>query len=414
MPETRAHADYPINRSWAEVDLDAIEHNVRALRHFLWRDTEIMCVVKADAYGHGVQAVVPRMVAAGADRLAVSMLDEAIQLRRLGVELPILVLSYTDPARAEEIVRHNITQTVYSHALIEAIDRAARRLNVIANLHIKIDTGMGRVGFVAGFDTIHEVARIAQLPHIRIEGVFTHFATADEDDTAYVREQFARFLAMCQELERMGIFIPIKHCCNSAATLRFPEMHLNMVRPGLVLYGQMPDACSQYQSYFEPAMSLHSEVIHTKTLGPDASISYGRRFVTARESRIATIPIGYADGYPRALSGKAEAIVHGRRVPVVGSVCMDACMLDVTDLDEEVRVGDEVTLFGRPTREHAQVTEAEEGEAKPQPPSAELPVDEVGSWADTIAYEMLCVIGKRVPRVYRSDGEIERIDTVIV
>ncbi|MDI9498636.1 MAG: alanine racemase [Bacillota bacterium] len=393
---------YPINRSWVEVDLDAIEHNIRAVRRLLWHSTQLMCVVKADAYGHGVRRVVGRMQAAGADRLAVSMLDEAIQLRRLGIHIPILVLSYTDPARAEEIVSYGITQTIYSPELVTAIDNAARRLGVIATVHVKVDTGMGRVGYVAGFDTVRTVAGIAALSHVRVEGVYTHFATADEEDTDYVRAQFGRFLAVCQELERAGVYVPIKHCCNSAALLRFPEMHLDMVRPGLVLYGQMPDCCGQFRSLFRPAMSLHSDIIHVKEVEAGSAISYGRRFVTQRPSRIATIPIGYADGFTRRLTGRAGAVVGGVRVPVVGSICMDACMLDVTDVPGPVRPGDEALLFGVSALEPA------------APAAAGISVDEFAGWSDSISYEVMSVIGKRVPRVYVSGGRVESVETVIV
>lgn len=391
---------YIVNRSWAEVDLDAIEANVLAIKQSIWRSCELMAVVKADAYGHGVGHVVPRLLEAGADRLAVSMLDEAIELRERGITAPILVLSYTDPRRADEIVSYNVTQTVYSRDLIRAINAAGERRGELVNVHIKVDTGMGRVGFVAGFDTIREIQTIADYPFIAIEGIFTHFATADEEDASYTRQQFARFLSICQELERMGIYIPLKHCCNSAATLRYPECALDMVRCGLILYGQMPTNTEEYQALFRPAMQLKTNVIHVKTLAKGSSISYGRRFVCERESRIATVPIGYADGYTRAMSGKAYALIHGHRVPVVGSICMDACMLDVTDVPEEVSVGDEVVMFGRQTRADGEM--------------AEITVDEVASWAGSISYEITSVIGKRVPRVYMSGGRRIAIETVLI
>lgn len=391
---------YIVNRSWAEVDLDAIASNVKAIKDSIWRTSELMAVVKADAYGHGVRHVVPTLLEAGADRLAVSMLDEAIQLREHNVTAPILVLSYTDPRRADEIVKYNITQTVYSWDLISAINAAGERRGELVNVHIKVDTGMGRVGFVAGFNTIREIEEISRFPYIAIEGIFTHFATADELDSTYTRQQFARFLSICQELERMGVYIPIKHCCNSAGTLRYPECVLDMVRCGLILYGQLPANSEEFQAQFKSAMQLKSNVIHVKTLAPGSSVSYGRHFICERESRIATVPIGYADGYARSMSGKAMALVHGYRVPIVGSICMDACMLDVTDVPESVDVGDEVVLFGRQARSNGDISE--------------ITVDEVAAWANTISYEVTSVIGKRVPRVYTSNGERVAVETILI
>lgn len=391
---------YIVNRSWVEVNLDAIRHNVQSIKSSIWRSSELMAVVKADAYGHGVRHVVPTLLDAGADRLAVSMLDEAIELRQNGVTAPILVLSYTDPRRADEIVKYHITQTVYSWDLVQAIDAAGARRGELVNVHIKVDTGMGRVGYVAGFNTIKAIEEISQLPYIAIEGIYTHFSTADAEDSTFVRKQFQTFLSLCQELERMGIYIPIKHCCNSAATIRYPEFALDMVRPGLILYGQLPDNCEDFRSKLQPAIQLKTNVIHTKTVGKGFSISYGRNFITERESRIATVPIGYADGYFRNLSGKAEALVAGYRVPVVGSICMDACMLDVTDVPVDVAIGAEVVLIGSQTREDGTVET--------------ITAEEVAAWAGTISYEVLVVIGKRVPRVYTSEGQRVAVETVIL
>ena len=390
---------YIVNRSWVEVDLDAVRHNVQVIRGQLWKTTELMAVVKADAYGHGVRHLVPELLAAGADRLAVSMLDEAIELRESGIRAPILILSYTDPRRAEEILQYQLTQTVFSWDLINALEQAGRRRGELAQVHVKIDTGMGRIGFVNGFDTIKTVERISELPHIAIEGIFTHFATAAED-TDYTRLQFNRFLSLCQEMERMGIYVPIKHCCNSAATLRFPEMQLDMVRPGLVLYGLLPDHCSSFAGELRPAMSIKSNVLMVKTLQTGHSVSYGRQFTTERETRVATIPIGYADGYPRKMTGKAHALIRGHRVPVIGAICMDACMLDVTEVPEEVLVGDEVVLCGSQADESGEVSA--------------ITMEELAGWADTITYEICSVIGKRVPRVYLREGQIESVYTDII
>jgi alanine racemase len=393
--------DYLLNRSWAEVDLRRIRDNMRSIRQTIRRHTEICAVVKADAYGHGVAEVVPIFLANGASRLAVSMLDEAIELRRAGIEVPILVLSYTDPRRAEEIIGHRITQTVYSRDLAAALSAAGERLDRDARIHIKVDTGMGRVGFQAGYEAIKAINDIRQLPHIIIEGIYTHFASADEPDDQYTRAQFERFMSISAELDRIGLQIPIKHVCNSAATLRFPEMHLDMVRPGLILYGMLPPGCPSPVNpvNLEPAMTLKSNVILVKDVPIGTPISYNRTFVTQRPSRIATIPIGYADGYARRLSGKAEVMIHGERFPVVGRICMDTCMVDVTDSTSAVATGSEVVLFGNQTMAETIAT---------------IPVDEFASWMETINYEVTCIIGKRMPRVYRDDNGICAVHNYLI
>lgn len=389
-----------LNRSWAEINLDHIAWNVRRIRQSVRRSCEIMGVVKADAYGHGVDQIVPVLLANGVSRLAVSMLDEAIQLRQSGITVPILVLSYTDPRRAPEILNHKITQTVYSRDLAQALSDAAAELGCDARIHIKVDTGMGRVGFLAGYDAIKDITWIRELPRIIIEGLYTHFATADELDTAYTWQQFELFMSISRELDRIGLSIPIKHVCNSAATMRFPGMHLDMVRPGLILYGMVPPGCPDAWPDLHPAMSLKSSIILAKDVPPGNSISYGRMFTTERPSRIATIPIGYADGYSRRLSGRASALVHGCRLPIVGRICMDTCMVDTTDLpDPPARVGDEVVLFGE------QVTEGK---------SAWITVDEMADWMETINYEVTCLIGRRVPRAYITGDELSAVKSYIL
>lgn len=394
-------ANYLLNRSWAEVDLDAIAHNVREVRRHTRRGSEIMGVVKADAYGHGVDRVVPVLLENGVNRLAVSMLDEAIQLRHQDIDVPILILGYTDPRRAEELISHRVTQAVYSRELAQALSAAAVKLHLEARIHIKVDTGMSRVGFMAGYEAIKDILWIRQLPNIVIEGLFTHFATADEADNTYVQYQFEQFTSICEELGRVGLHIPLKHVCNSAATMRFPSMHLDMVRPGLILYGMIPPGCPDAWPDLKPAMTLKSNVVLCKDVPPGTSISYGRLFTTARPSRIATVAIGYADGYSRRLSSRASMLLHGQRVPVVGRVCMDTCMADVTDLTDPMAVltGDEVVLFGR------QQWQGEE---------SRLDVDEVAGLLDTINYEVTCLIGKRVPRAYLRNGCFEHVSNNLI
>ncbi len=389
-----------LNRSWAEINLDHIARNAQRIRQGVRRGCEVMGVVKADAYGHGVGQVIPVLLDNGITRLAVSMLDEAIQLRKAGVRVPILVLSYTDPKRAPEILEHKITQTVYSRDLAQALSKAAKASDCDARIHIKVDTGMGRVGFMAGYGAVKDITWIKSLPNIVIEGLYTHFATADEPDDAYTWQQFERFMSISRELDRIGLSIPIKHVCNSAATMRFPAMHLDMVRPGLILYGMTPPGCPDAWTDLLPAMSLKSSVILVKDVPADTSVSYGRLFTTDRESRIATIPIGYADGYSRRLSGRASALVRGQLAPVVGRICMDTCMLDVTGIEgERVALGDEVVLFGSQNGTGGEVN---------------LSVDEVADWMETINYEVTCLIGRRVPRAYLAGNELSTVRSYIL
>ena len=380
--------EYKLNRAWAEIDLDAIAQNAREIRRITGKRSEIMGAVKADAYGHGVMETVRTMLDNGVTRLAVSMLDEAIQLRKLGINVPILILSYTDPARAEEIILNEVTQTVFSHDLAIALSEAAVRLNRNVKMHVKVDTGMTRVGFMPGYSAVKNILEISSLPHIIIEGLFTHFATADENDKSYTLMQFEKFMSICSELGRVGVHIPVKHVCNSAGIIEFPEMHLDMVRPGIILYGLYPsNEVDSHKMNLKPAMTLKANVILVKDVDAGTCISYGRTFKTLRKSRIATIPIGYADGYTRLLSNKGKVLIHGRTAPVVGRICMDQCMVDVSDLGEEVRTGDEVVLFGR------------QGDAS-------ISVEEVAADIGTISYEVVCIIGKRIPRVYLKDGKI--------
>ncbi len=390
--------NYILNRSWAEVRLDNIADNVKLIKNHIRRDVEIMGVVKADAYGHGIEATVPVLLENGVTRLAVSMLDEAIELRENDVKIPVLVLSYTDPARAEDIVKNRITQTVYDLKLAKALSGAGEKLKSEVRVHIKVDTGMGRVGFVSGFDAVKNIIEISRLENIVIEGLYTHFACADEDDDSYTNQQFEKFMSICNELGRLGIQIPIKHVCNSAAAIKFPHMHLDMVRIGILLYGMSPSGDQKYTGMgFKPAMSLKTNIIMKKTMEDNQSISYGRTFVTKRISNIVTIPIGYADGFSRTLSNKAKVLIKDQYFPVVGNICMDTCMVDITDEempedigDKRIDVGDEVVIFGSAEKN-------------------KIAVEELSSLMNTINYEVTCLIGRRVPRVYISDEQVVNI-----
>lgn len=379
------------NRAWAEINLDHIEHNVKEIAKRVGKMTEIMAAVKADAYGHGIFETVPTMLESGVSRLAVSMLDEAIQLREIGIKVPILVLSYTDPVRAEEIIQYNITQTIFSHDLAQALSKAAVKMNREARIHIKVDTGMSRVGFSTGYSAVKDVVEISKLPGIVIEGLFSHFSTADEADRTYTMLQYERFESIVQELHRIGIIIPVKHIGNSGAILQYPNLSMDMVRPGIILYGLYPsNEVDRNVIDLKPAMSFKAKVIMVKEIEPGVPVSYGNTFVTQRKTRLATVPIGYADGYSRLLSNRGRMLIHGEYAPVVGRICMDQCMVDVTDIPGDVKTGDEVVIFGR------------QGER-------EISVDEVAELSQTINYEVVCLIGKRIPRVYIKGGSVVNV-----
>ena len=379
--------DYKLNRAWAEIDLDAIAHNTREIKKLTGNKVEMMGVVKADAYGHGVLEVVRTLLDNGVTQLAVSMLDEAIQIRKMGIDVPILVLNYTDPARADEIIHNRVTQPVFSTDLAQALSIAAVKLGKDVRIHVKVDTGMTRVGFIPGYNAVRNIMEISRLPGIILEGIFTHFASADESDKSYTLMQFERFMNLCTELTRAGIHIPVKHVCNSAGILQYPEMHLDIVRPGIILYGLYPSREVAGKIDLRPAMTLKANVIFVKDEDKDTYVSYGRTFRTDRKSRIATIPIGYADGFTRLMSNKGRMLVNGEYAPVIGRICMDQCMLDVTDLKHDVHVGDEVVIFGR-----------QNGSC--------ISVDEIADQVGTINYELVCIIGKRIPRVYLKEGKI--------
>ncbi|MGG4033153.1 alanine racemase [Paenibacillus cisolokensis] len=367
--------------TWAEVSLDAIAHNVRAIKAGIKPSCRFMAVVKADGYGHGAVQTAKAALEAGADRLGVALLDEALQLRVSGIDCPILVLGYMPPASVEAAVKHRIAVTVSTREELEAVMECAASHRQHADVHLKVDTGMSRLG-VTDRETALDLARLAaSSPWIRLEGIFTHFASADSPDETYTQGQFRTFLAYIAHLERHGIRVPVKHCCNSAATLRFSEMHLDMVRVGISLYGLLPFAGPvPGLPELRPAMQWKTRIAALKQIPAGQPIGYGCTYRPERPSRIAVIPAGYADGLSRRLSNRGSIMIGGRKAPIVGRVCMDQTMADVSAIPG-VRVGDEAILFGC----------AEKGC---------LPVDEMASQLDTIHYEIVCTVGKRVPRVY--------------
>ncbi len=388
--------EYKFTRTWAEINLDNIAHNVKEIQRLVGKRTEIMAVVKADAYGHGVLETVNTIIENGASRLAVSMLDEAIQLRKIGIDIPILVLSHTNPQRIDELIKYNVTQTVYSHDIAKALSDEAVRQGVKARVHIKIDTGMTRVGFQPGYSAVKAVVEIQKLPGIIVEGIFSHFATADEKDSSYTMHQMALFESIINELNRIGILIPIRHISNSAGILQYPEFSMEMVRPGIILYGIYPsEEVNKEIADLKPAMTLKSSITMVKWVEAETPISYGRKFYTGQKSLIATIPVGYADGYSRLFTGKSRVLVNGQFAPVVGSICMDQCMIDVTEISGEIAIGDEVVLLGRQGNN-------------------EITAQELAGHIGTIPYEIVCIIGKRVPRVYFKNGAIVNVLNYLV
>lgn len=385
-----------LTRAWAEINLDAVKNNILEIKKILKPETKILGVVKADAYGHGFLEVSKVLIENGADSLGVAFIDEAIQLRDCGIDKPILILGQTPAEYSAILVERDIIPTVFNKELAEAVSREAVKQNKTAKIHIKIDTGMTRIGFLYNDDekinenTVECIKEIAALDNIELDGMFTHFASADEEDMEYTKKQYGRFTELANCLENLGIHIPTKHVCNSAATIQCPDMHLDMVRPGIILYGLYPsDEVDKNKLNLIPAMQFKACITHIKEIEAGTTISYGRTFKAERNMRIATIPIGYADGFTRLLSNNAEVLVGGKRAKVVGRICMDQCMIDVTNVNN-VNVGDEVVIFGKMGNEV-------------------LPVDNISDAIGTINYEMLCIIGKRIPRVYMQDGKIAHV-----
>jgi alanine racemase len=377
----------------AEIDLKAIAHNVRELRRITHPGARLMGVVKANGYGHGAIGVARCALQNGAERLGVARIDEGIQLRAAGIKAPILIFGYTLPERTPEILEYDLTQTVYTLAFARALSRTAVSVGKKIRIHLKIDTGMGRLGLLSknfkshysdemiNTTAVDETLAIAGLNGLELEGIFTHFATADSADKSYAENQLDLFLNYLSRVRKAGLDPEVKHAANSAALIDMPQSHLDMVRPGIAIYGLYPSAeVNKKRVSLRPAMALKTKVIHLKKVPAGFNISYGITYKTPKPTTIATVPIGYADGLNRLLSSRGQMLVHGKRVPIVGRVCMDLTMLDVGSIDN-VQVGDEAVIFGRQGSES-------------------LTVDEMASSLNTINYEIVTTITARVPRVY--------------
>lgn len=361
--------------TYAEISLAAIKHNIAEIKKLLDPATKFMAVVKANAYGHGAPAVARASVEAGADYLGVANIKEALELREAGVLAPILILTESPTSVSDEVINYGLTQTVYSFSEAKALSEEAVKRGRLAKVHVKIDTGMGRVG-VNPSEALAFITKISSLPRLEVEGVFTHFARAEDQEDNFTAEQLQKFLQIADRLPQ----VPLKHSANSAATLFHPKTRLDMVRVGLMMYGLYPLGNSRRLISLQPALSFKTRVTYLKKVPAGTPLSYGSTYVTPAETKIATIPVGYADGYSRRLSNRGQVLIRGRRYPVVGRVSMDMTLVDVGQ--GTVEVGDEVVLIGNQQ-------------------NFGISVDEIAALEDTISYEVICSIGKRVPRIYK-------------
>lgn len=373
-------------RVYADIDLDAIYENVKNAKALLKKDTKMMAIVKADGYGHGAVEVA-RQIDELVDAYGVAILEEGIELRKAGFTKPILILGYTPKPLYPAMIRYDIATAVFTMEMAKEISDTAVAMHKNANIHIKLDTGMSRIGFAITKESKEIIEQIAKLPGIEIKGCFSHFARMDEKDKTKANEQFAKFAKMVNALEKDGVDLGIRHISNSAGIMEAPEVQMDMVRNGICLYGLYPSEEVQKERLpLKPAMELKAYVSYVKTLEPGVEIGYGGTYTTTKKTRVATIPVGYADGYSRCLSGKGSVLIHGKKAPILGRVCMDQFMVDVTDIDN-VCVGDRVTLFGK------------DGDSC-------ITIEEISAMAHSFNYEFVCDIGKRIPRVYYRHGKV--------
>lgn len=381
-------------RTWAEINLNSIEYNFRNIKNKLSERTKILCVLKADAYGHGAEFLVKEYEKLGADWYGVSNIDEAVQLRNAGAKKPILIFGYTNPEMVETLYKYDISQAVFSLQYAQKLSEICEKIGSKIKIHIKVDTGMSRIGFFCQSEesinnSAKEIKQLKNLKNLEIEGIFTHFSVSDDmtNNTEYTIKQYNNFCSIIKKIENEGMKIPIKHCCNSGGIISCPGMHMDMVRAGVILYGLYPSEEVKDKIDLKPVMQLKTVVSQVKEIPENTSVSYGRTFVSNKKMKIASVSIGYADGYSLKFSNTAELLIHGKRAKIVGRVCMDQLMIDITDI-EDVKEGDEVTVFGTDNPQN-------------------ISVDELAKIAGTINYEIVCLIGKRVPRIYIKDGKIK-------
>lgn len=361
------------NLTTVEINLTNILHNIREIKKLLSKEVKFMAVVKADAYGHGAEAV-SKAMEDDVDYLSVATISEALDLKRSHIKTPIFILSEISPADAKHVVENGLIQTVYTEDLAASLSSAARKLGKTARVHLKIDTGMGRIG-VQAHDALDLIKKVSSLPKVKIEGIFTHLARAEEKN-GFTREQLEKFKSIVSRINTDDLIL---HAANSAGTIYHKDSHLDMVRIGISLYGLYPPGGDRNGISLKPALEFKTRVVYLKRVPAGTPLSYGSTYITGKETNIATLPVGYADGLPRALSNKGHVLISGKRYPIVGKVCMDLSLVDVGS--DKVKIGDEVTLIGKQKGEH-------------------ISADEVAGIAGTISYEIVCGIGKRVPRIY--------------
>jgi alanine racemase len=371
----------------AVVSLDAIAHNFAEMKKNIAKGTKIVAVIKADGYGHGAEAIA-RLIE-DYDYIwgfAVATPEEALQLRTFGVKKPILILGIVFEEYFTQMIAKEIRLTVCTYEMAQKLSEEAQRQGRDVHIHIGLDTGMSRIGFADRQESVEEIKKISQLPNLKIEGMFTHFARSDETDRSPAIDQLNRYLNFAKLLEDAGIQIPMKHCSNSAGIIRVPEANLNAVRAGITIYGIYPsNEVERDIVKLIPAMELKSHISYIKTVEPGAAFSYGGTFTAKKEMKVATIPVGYADGYPRSLSNKGWVLIHGKKAPILGRVCMDQFMVDITKIPD-AKAGDEVTLIGKDGKEF-------------------ISIEKFGDLSGRFSYEFACDISKRVPRVYIKDGK---------
>ncbi len=379
-------------RVWAEIDLDCIAHNIGEVRRSIAPGVNIMAAVKADAYGHGAVEAAKVLLYNGANMLGVAICDEGISLRENNIGVPILILGYSPNTKLSDVVKYNLIQTIFCYDMARELSAAAKKLGRVAQAHIKIDTGMSRLGFMPDLNAVGEIMKIAELPNLNITGIYTHFATSDSSDKGFTYEQnerYSRFLRLLGE--RAGALSGfMRHASNSAAIMSCPDLNYDCVRPGIMLYGLDPSGGSGETGEgfcLKPAMSFKTRISYIKTLKAGVSVGYGRRYFTERESVVATVPVGYGDGYLRSMANGGRVLVGGEYAPIIGNLCMDQFMVDITDIAarKTVKPEDEIVLIG--TQGKNTITAAE-----------------LAAIQGTISYEIVCNIGKRVPRVYIKDN----------
>lgn len=385
-----------VKRTWAEISLNAIEHNYNVIRNKVADDTKVCCVIKADGYGHGAVELSQIYEKLGADFFAVSNIDEGIEIRKSGSKLPIVILGYTPVSEVKNLAAYNISQAVFSLEYAKELSEKCVEEDCICKMHIKVDSGMSRIGFMCqefprDEYSIEEICEACCLPNLEVEGLFTHFCVSDEDAEGreFTNKQYENFIHVRDSLKKRGVDISVVHCSNSGAIEDYPETCCDMVRAGIILYGLAPSSKLADRLDLVPAMTLKTVVAFVKEVQKGATISYGRTFTADRKMKIATVPIGYADGFIRQNAKDGYMMVNGKKAKIVGRICMDQTMLDVTDI-EDVKTGDEVVVFGT----------GENGE-----PTADSLAENTG----TINYETVCLVGKRVPRIYIKDGKIENV-----